>query len=86
MENQFEVLKQQIKDNINRWYPKEENIEYFVINNLCKENEEELINIANNMTEDSRILILMDNGLSVKNISVKEKESENLYQPSNRSI
>ena len=79
MENQFEVLKQQIKDNINRWYPKEENIEYFVINNLCKENEEELINIANNMTEDSRILILMDNGLSVKNISVKEKESENLY-------
>ena len=42
MENQFEVLKQQIKDNINRWYPKEENIEYFVINNLCKENEEEL--------------------------------------------
>ena len=79
MENQFEMLKQQIEGNINSWYEREQNIKYFVINDLCKENEEELINIANNMTEDSRILILMDNGLSVKNISVKEKESENLY-------
>ena len=79
MENQFEMLKQQIEGNINSWYEREQNIKYFVINDLCKEKEEELINIANSMTEDNRLLILMDNALSVKNISVKEKESENLY-------
>ena len=75
----FEKLQKQIENNITEWYPFEENIEYHILRDFSKEKIIELENIARNLKENNRVLILADNKLGVKNICRNSKNENQLF-------
>lgn len=76
---QFKLLEQQIKDNIINWYPMEENIQYIILEDFCKEKFSELKEAVNNLQENGKILIFMDNSLAIKNICINNANEKQLY-------
>lgn len=79
IKNDFELLEKQIENNITSWYPFEENIQYTILKKFSKENVEELEKAINNLKENDKILILLDNKLSIKNVCQNVEGQDKLY-------
>lgn len=75
--NSFEILQKQIENNITDWYPFEENVKYTIFKNFSKENIEEFEDKTKALLNNEKILIIMENGLSMKRICQNvEKQSK----------
>lgn len=81
MENNqdFEILQKQIENNITDWYPFEQNIDYIILKDFSKENIKELEFSASNLKENGKILILMDNNLSVNSVCTNNSNNDKLF-------
>lgn len=79
IKNSFELLEKQIENNITSWYPFEKNIQYTILKNFSKEKVEELERAVNNLKESDKILILLDNKLSIKSVCQNGEKQDNLY-------
>lgn len=77
--NDFELLQKQFENNILDWYQFEENIDYIILKDFSKDKIDELKNAILNLKENSKILILMDNNLAVKNISKDIDNEDKLF-------
>lgn len=76
---EIDLLKNQIKDNSIKWYPFEEKIEYKILNNFSKSKEIELKDACANLESNGRIILLLENKLSIKNVCQKCNNIEELY-------
>ncbi len=81
MENNqdFKLLEKQIENNITDWYPFKDDTDYIILKDFSKDNIEELELSANNLKENGKILILMDNNLSVNSICTNNIDKDKLF-------
>lgn len=76
---ELELLKQQLKDNIISWYPMEDSSQYIILKDFCKKDVYKLNEAVEKLNENGKILILMNNRLAVKNICVSNSKIEDLF-------
>lgn len=77
--NDFEVLQGQIKDNINDWYDFEKDKKYIVLEDFSKDKIYELEKSANQLMDNDKILIILENELSIKSICKNVENKNNLF-------
>lgn len=75
----FFVFEKNIKNNIMNWYPYEKDKNYIVLKDFNKSRYKDLLDIVSNLKENDRIIILMNNKLSIKNVCQEVKNQEELY-------
>lgn len=75
----LELLKEQLKDNIISWYPKNDNEQYIIIKDFCKKDVDKLKEAVEKLSENGKILILMNNRLSIKNVCINNSRTEDLF-------
>lgn len=76
---ELELLKKQLKDNIINWYPMEDNAQYIIMRDFCKRDVEKLKEAVEKLNENGKILILMNNRLSIRSICINNSKTEYLY-------
>lgn len=76
---ELELLKKQLKDNVISWYPMEDNAQYIIIRDFCKRDVDKLKETVKMLNENGRILILMNNCLSIKSVCINNSKTEYLY-------
>lgn len=76
---EIELLKEQMKDNATKWYPFDNNKEYKIFKNFSKDEEEKIRIACKELNSDGKIIIIMENKLSVKNINETNSKTNNLY-------
>ena len=76
---ELELLKKQLKDNVISWYPMEDNAQYIIIRDFCKRDVDKLKEAVEKLNENGKILILMKNRLSIKSICINNSKTEYLY-------
>lgn len=75
----FEMLQKQIENNITDWYPFEENTKYIILKDFSKDKIQELENSLKHLEDNSRILIILDNKLSIKNFCQNIEKQGQLF-------
>lgn len=80
MENnvEYEFLKK-IENNITNWYPFEENIKYIILKDFSKDKINELETAVNELEENSKIILMLDNDLGIKNVSYDIDKERKLF-------
>ncbi len=76
---ELELLKKQLKDNIIDWYPMEDNAQYVIMRDFCKRDVDKLEEAVEKLNENGKILILMNNRLSIRSICINNSKTEYLY-------
>ena len=76
---ELELLKEQLKNNIMSWYPKNDNAQYIIIKDFCKRDVDKLKEAVEKLNENGKILILMNNRLSIRRVCINNSETEDLY-------
>ena len=56
---ELELLKEQLKNNIMSWYPQNDNAQYLIIKDFCKRDVDKLKEVVEKLNENGKILILM---------------------------
>lgn len=75
----FEILQKEIENNITDWYPFEENTKYIILKDFSKDKIQEFENLLQNLEDNSKILIILDNKLSVRNVCQNIERQDNLF-------
>ena len=70
---EINFLKEQIKDNVIKWYPFDVNINYNILDHFSKDDEKKLQDICNNMDKNQRIILLLENKLALKNVCQEDE-------------
>lgn len=79
---EINFLKEQIKDNIIKWYPFDVNINYKILDHFSKNDEKKLQEICNNMNKNQRIILLLENKLALKNVC----QEDELYNDNKKKL
>ena len=74
---ELELLKEQLKNNIMSWYPKNDNAQYIIIKDFCKRDVDKLKEVVEKLNENGKILILMNNRLSIRRVCINNSKTEN---------
>lgn len=77
--SEIDLLKEQMKENAIKWYPFENDKDYKILQNITKEHENELRIACEELKQDNKIIILMENKMSIKNMNKEENELKKLY-------
>lgn len=75
----FEKLQKEIENNITDWYPFEENIKYIILKDFSKDKIQEFKNLLKDLEENTRILIILDNKLSIRNVCQNIEKQDSLF-------
>lgn len=73
------LLKEQIIDNDIKWYPFDKNKEYKIFRKFSKEKEEELKRASEELKQNEKIVITMENKLAINKINDEEDKVNKLY-------
>lgn len=76
---ELELLKEQLKDNIISWYPMEDNAQFIILEDFCKKDVNKLKEAVVNLKDNGKIIILMNNLLGVKNVCINNSKTEDLF-------
>ena len=76
---ELELLKEQLKNNIMSWYPQNDNAQYIIIKDFCKRDVDKLKEVVEKLNENGKILILMNNRLSIRRVCINNSKTEDLY-------
>ena len=75
----FEILQKEIENNITDWYPFEENTKYIMLKDFSKDKIKEFENAVKDLAENSKILIILENNLSIRNVCQNIENQDKLF-------